>query len=141
MRFSLTSFSLLALVISIAASGCSGEQGLVGFWRTETFRRTLPGRTHIFGSYQTVEFLKDGSFKMGNTINTDGDRRRFTVFSGTYTLIDTNHIRLEVASNVPGDTNKTPLTVRVRISGDELEMDKLSSSVVPETQKYRRARR
>jgi len=114
---------------------------LVGLWQTETLRPTLPGRTNIIESHQTVEFLKEGSFKMGSTIATDGDKRTAVVFTGTYVLIDTNHVRLEVASGVPGSTNKTPLTVTFSLVGAELEMSKLTSSVVPETQKYRRVKR
>ena len=139
MRTFITS-SLLALVISCAC-GCSQAQGLVGSWQTETVRPALPGRTNVIESYQTVEFLQDGSFKMGSTITTDGKKQTMVVFTGTYASVDTNHVRLEVASQVPGATNKTPLTVWFSIVGDELEMSKLITSVVPETQKYRRVKR
>jgi hypothetical protein len=134
-------YHLLALVIATCACGYSRAQGIVGSWQTETERLTLPGRTNIVESYQTVEFLKDGSFKMGNTLTTDGDKRTAVVFTGSYALISTNHLRLEVASNFPGSTNKTPMTVTFSIVGDELEMSKLTSSVVPENQKYRRVKR
>ena len=127
----------LALVIS-CASGCSQAQGLIGLWKTETLRPPVPGRTNIVESYQTLEFLKDGSFKMGSTISIDGKKETMVVFTGTYALVGTNHVRLEIASRLPGSTNKTPLTVTFSIVGDELEMSKLTSSVVPETQKYRR---
>ena len=139
MRTSITPICL-ALLIS-CAPGCSKAQGLVGSWQTETVRPALPGRTNILESYQTVEFLKDGSFTMGGTITTDGEKRTGTVFTGTYVLIDTNHVRLEIASQLPGSTNKTPLTVTFSIVGDELEMSKPITSVVPETQKYRRVKR
>jgi hypothetical protein len=131
---------LIALVVSLCASGCSGAQGLVGSWKTETVRTTFPGRTNILESYQTVDFLKDGSFKMGSAVTTDGDKRTEVIFMGTYVLTDTNHVRLEVAANQSGPSNKIPLTVTFRIVGDELEMSKFISSVVPETQKYRRVK-
>ena len=141
MRTSITSVWLLGLVVSICASGCSGAQGLVGLWRTEAVRRTPTGRTNIVEAYDTVEFLKDGSFKISGVITTDGDKRTGVVFSGSYTLIDTNHVRLEVVPNSKRPDSKIPLTVSFTISGDQLEMDALTSSVVSETKKYRRAKR
>ena len=86
MRTSVTSI-LLALLIS-CAPGCSRAQGLVRSWQTETARPSLPGRTNVIESYQTVEFLKDGSFKMGSTITTDGKKQTTVVFTGTYALAD-----------------------------------------------------
>src|SRR5258705_1176256 len=127
----------LILAVSLCASGCAGAQGLVGSWKTETVRMTPPGRTNIFETYQTMEFLKDGSFKMGSVDTTDGEKRTVVVFTGSYALIDTNHVRLEVAFNQARPSDKIPLTVTCSIVGDELEMSKLTSSVVPETQKYR----
>jgi hypothetical protein len=101
----------------------------------------IPGHTNVVETYQTVDFLKDGSFKMGSAVTTDGDSRTTVVFTGSYTLIDTNHVRLEVAPNQARPSDKIPLTVKFSIVGDELEMSKLTSSVVPETQKYRRVKR
>jgi len=132
---------ILHVVAVLGACGCSGAQGLVGLWQTETVRITVANRTNILESYETVEFLKDGSFKMASTIGTGGDKRTGVVFSGTYTLIDTNHIHLEVASNQARTSDKLPLTVRFSIIGSELEMERLIPSVVPETQKYRRVKR
>jgi len=63
------------------------------------------------------------------------------LFAGTYVLVDTNHIRLEVAPNQARPSEKIPLTVTFSIAGDELVMSKLSASVVPETEKYRRVKR
>jgi len=136
-----TFITICLFVLTSFASGCSEAQGLVGSWQSETVRPALPGRTNIVESAQTVEFLNDGSFKMGSTFTTDGQKQTLVVFTGTYALVDTNHVRLEVASGVPGSTNKTPLTVTFSLVGDELEMSKLTSSVVPETQKYRRIKR
>ena len=130
----------LSVLVSFA-SGCSGAQGLVGSWQSETVRPALPGRTNVVESFQTVEFLKDGSFKMGSTITTDGKKQTMVVFTGTYALVDTNHVRLEVAPNQARPSDKISLTVTYSIIGDELEMSKLITSVVPETQKYRRVKR
>jgi hypothetical protein len=141
MRNSVTSIWMLAVVVCLGACGCSGAQGLVGLWQTETVRMTVANRTNILESYETVEFLKDGSFKMASGISTDGDKRTGVIFRGTYALIDTNHVRLEVASNQARPSYKVPLTVRFSIVGSELEMEKLIPSVVPETQKYRRVKR
>jgi len=123
------------------ASGCSGAQGLVGSWQSETVRPALPGRTNIVESYQTVEFLKDGSFKMGSTITTDGQKQALVVFTGTYALVDTNHIQLEITPDGARPSDRVPMTVTFSIIGDELEMSRLTSSVVPETVKYRRSKR
>lgn len=133
--------SILLIVLISLASGCSGAQGLVGSWQTETVRLVLPGRTNVVELYQTVEFLKDGSFMMGSVLTTDGEKRTGVVFSGTYALVDTNHVRLEIAPNQARPSDKIPLTVTFSIVEDRLEMSKIITSVVPETQKYRRVKR
>jgi hypothetical protein len=141
MRNSLTPIWLLALVTFLGASGCSGAQALVGLWQTETARMTVANRTNIVEYYETMEFLKDGSFKMSVALTTDGQKRTSVFFTGTYALIDTNHVRLEVAPNQARPSDKIPLTVDFSIVGDKLEMSKVIPSVVPETQKYRRVKR
>ncbi len=141
MRNSVTAIWMLAVVVCLGACGCSGAQGLVGLWQTETVRMTVANRTNILESYETVEFLKDGSFKMASAIGTDGNKRTGVIFSGTYALIDTNHVRLAVASNQTRPSDKVRVTVRFSIVGNELEMEKLVPSVVPEIQKYHRAKR
>jgi hypothetical protein len=141
MRKSVASIWLLAHLISMGAGGCSGAEGLVGLWRTEIVHATRPGGTNLVEYSETVEFLKDGSFKMGSSIATDGERQTAVVFTGTYALIDRNRVRLEIVASQARPSNKTPLTVTFSIVGDELEMSKLIPSVVPETQKYRRVKR
>ena len=137
-----TSITPICLCVLFSfASGSSGAQGLVGSWQSETVRPALPGRTNVVESYQTVEFLKDGSFKMGSTITIDGKKQTMVVFTGTYALVNTNHVRLEIAPNQARPSDKIPGTVTYSIVGDELEMSKLTTSVVPETQRYRRVKR
>lgn len=145
MGISVIQLCMLAVVVSLGPCGCSGAEGLVGLWKTKTVRVTVPGRTNIVESYQTVEFLKDGAFKIGASVITDGDKRTQGLFSGiyfsgTYALIDTNHVRLEVAPNQARPSDKVPLTRRFSIVGSELEVENLISDV-PETQKYRRVKR
>jgi hypothetical protein len=139
MRTFITTICLWALISFVP--GCSGAQGLVGSWQSETVRTVLPGRTNTVESYQTAEFLKNGSFKIGSAVTTDGQKQTLVVFTGTYALVDANHVRLEVAPNQARPSDKIPLTVTFSIIGDELEMSKLITSVVPETQKFRRAKR
>jgi hypothetical protein len=143
MRVFATSIHLLTLVICMCAGGCSGKQGLVGLWQTETVRAALPGRTNFIDAYQTVEFLRDGSFKMGGGVITDGKRRAAAAaeFTGTYALIDANRLRLEVAPNQARPSDRIPLTVTFSLVGDELQMSKLITSAIPESQKYRRVKR
>ena len=103
-------------------------------------RMSPPGRTNIVESYHTLEFLRDGSFKSGGAITTDGEKRTLVAFTGTYALIDTNHIRLEIAPSRAQPSDKIPLTVKFSIVGDELEIEKFNTNVVPATQKYRRVK-
>lgn len=145
MRNCVTPIWMLAVVVSLGSCGCCGAQGLAGLWQTDTLRsgmKRYPGaHTFILESYETVEFLKDGSFKMASAVSTDGDKRTNVIFSGTYALIDTNHLRLDVTSNQTRPSDMVPLTVRFSIVGSELEMEKLNPSIVPKTQKYRRVKR
>ena len=55
-------------------------------------------------------------------------------------MIDTNHVRLELAPNSMQPSAKIPFTVPFAISGDQLEMVALTASVVPETKKYHRVK-
>ena len=136
MRTSITYIWFVALLASICLSGSSRTEGLVGLWRTETVRTSPTGNTNV-----TVEFLKDGSFKMTGVMKgRDGKEMTFPM-SGTYTMVDTNHVRLELAPNSTRPDMKIPLTVSFTISGDQSEMDAITSSVVPEKTKYRRVER
>ena len=98
------------------------------------------GRTNTIEAYETIEFLKDRSFKIGSVITTDGDRRTSVLFSGTYVLIDTNHVRLDLAPSQAQPAYKIPMTLLFSIVGDELELPKMITSVVTETTKYRRVK-
>lgn len=99
-----------------------------------------PGRTNLVESYHTLEFLKDGSFTSGGAIITDGEKRTLVGFRGTYTLIDTNHIRLEIALSQGRSSGKIPVTNNFSVVGDELEIKTLNTNAVPKTTKYWRVK-
>jgi hypothetical protein len=115
---------------------------LVGLWRTETIRTSPTGDTNkTVEAYETVEFLKDGSFNITGVMKLrDGKEVAFPT-GGTYTMVDTNHVRLELAPNPTRPDIKLPFKVSFTISGDQLEMGAISSSVIPETKKYQRVKR
>jgi hypothetical protein len=140
MRNVVFSVLLIALAVALVACGRPSAQGLVGLWQAEAEQGGSPGHANVMQSSQTVEFLKDGSFKMSSSFVMDGKRQTHDFFTGAYTLIDSNHVRLEIASNVPNSTNSLSLTVTFSLAGNRLEMSKLTSSVVTETTKYRRVK-
>ena len=141
MRNSVTPIWMLPVVVCLGACGCSGAQGLVGLWQTDTARMMPPGHTNVVEAYETAEFLKDGSFKQSTVFSTDGKKKQVLVFFyGTYSLIDTNHVRLELTPISVRPSDKVSVTVQFNIAGNKMEMDKLIPSAVVETQKYRRVK-
>jgi hypothetical protein len=118
---------------------CLRPSGLVGHWRTETFRFSPTGHEdQTLESYQTAEFLKNGSFKLTTVMKIPGGKDRALPQVGTYTMIDSNHVRLEFTLIPNRPDAKFPITVSFMISGNQLEMDALTASVVAEKTKYRR---
>ena len=102
---------------------------------------TPPGRTNVVEAYETVEFLRDGSFKISDSIITDGKKQTQAMFSGSYKLTDANHVRLEVTPLFVPGAEKITVTALCQMDRDELELPKFITSVVPETKKYRRVKR
>ncbi len=139
----LSAYIWLVIILAFTCTcGCSRAQGLVGLWRTDTVRVSLTGDTNkTEETYQTAEFLTNGSFKITGVIKSRDGKEMAVPMGGTYTLLDTNHVRLELAPNSMRPDMKIPLTVSFGISGDNLEMDAITSSVVAEKTKYRRVTR
>ena len=141
MRFSAISVLLLAVASLVCISGVSRADGLVGLWRTETGRISPSGNTNnMVEAYETVEFDTNGSFTITDVIKGKDGKDIKIPMGGTYTMIDTNHVRLELTPNAMQPSAKIPLAVPFAISGDQLEMVALTASVVPETKKYRRVK-
>ena len=135
---------LLVLAISASLCGCSRADGLTGKWQTETMRKTSPSDPKQWGeAYRTAEFSKEGKFKITMVMKgSNGKSLAVPFFSGTFTLIDTNHVKLEVIPISSRPDSKIPLTVGFWISGNELSMDGLSAGdgYLQKT-KYRRVSR
>ena len=132
----------LFAIVAAVLFGYTRPQGLVGFWRTDKVRVSAPqDDSKTAESYQTAEFLKDGSFKIIGVIKGSDGKELAIPLSGTYTLLDTNHVRLDVTPIPTRPDMKVPLTVSFSISGNQMEMDAITASVVAEKTKYRRVQR
>jgi hypothetical protein len=118
---------LLTVFASFAVSGCSRPHTIVGAWR------------HSFDTgAETFEFLKNGSFYIKSA--SPAFKGEIVIFKGSYTVVDSNHIHIDFA---PGAlTNKPPLTtpgtLLYSLSGDELELQRLT--MAGDLEKYRRVR-
>jgi ribosomal protein L40E len=131
--------SAVAILTAACLLYCLRPKGLIGLWRTGTFRTSPTGHEDkIAESYQTAEFLKNGSFKLTAVMKLPGGKDLIFPQQGTYTMIDSNHVRLNFTpiSNRPDAI--IPLTVSFTISGNQLQMDTISSGVIAEKTKYRR---
>ncbi len=141
MRTLIAYFRLLAFAVSALLCGCSKPAGLIGTWRTDVTRINLTGNTNdTVQGYQTAVFSLDGTFTITGILKARGQKAMAIPMNGTYKIIDTNHIRLEIVPNTVRPDMKVPLTVFFAIEGNQLEMDPLTSSVVAERLKYRRVR-
>jgi hypothetical protein len=142
MRTFTISIWFFALSSCLLVCSCSRAEGLVGVWRTEMARVSPAGDTNnMVEAYETVEFSEDGAFKLTGVMKGQDGKEVAVPMSGTYTIVDTNRVRLEIAPNSARPDMKIPLTVSFTISGDQLEMGALTVSVVPEKKKYRRLKR
>ena len=142
MRTFTISVWFFALLSWSCVCGCSRAEGLIGVWRTDTARVSPSGHTNqTVEAYETIEFSKDGAFKLTGVMKGRDGKEMAVPMSGTYTIVDTNHVRLELAPNSTRPDMKIPFTVSFTLSGDQLEMDAITASVVPETKKYRRVKR
>jgi hypothetical protein len=108
---------------------------LVGLWQSE---RT---RTNKVEGFETVEFFNDRSFKIAEVIILDGKRSTNVPYTGTYTIVGTNQVSMKVITHdIPPGATAPPLTVTSSIVGNELKIPKFITGVVPEYERYRRAK-
>lgn len=132
---------LLILMLSAFGARCWCADGLVGTWRTEMTRQSQPGTTNTVESFGVISFLKDGSLKMSDVLIINGDRHTNVSFRGTYTMTSSNRTVLTLlAQDVPARSYPRPVTLSCSVTGDELLISKLITSVVPEHRKYRRVK-
>ena len=96
---------VVCLVASVVASGCSKHIA------------TAPSGTWTANNGETIEFLKDGSFSLTNLPpNKVTGAQIVSELRGTYTMVDSTHLKLEVATS----TAKVSFTCQYSVSGSEL---------------------
>jgi len=131
---------LLILMLAHLAQDVAVRMVSSGLGRHMT-RRTQPGTTNTVESFGVVTFLKDGSLKMSDVMIINGDRHTNVSFRGSYTMVSSNQTLLTLlAQDVPARSYPRPLTLSCSVTGDELLISKLITSVVPEYRKYRRVK-
>ncbi len=129
----------VTILIAIGIFYCLRPKGLVGRWRTDTFLTNPTGHEEkTVNGYQTLEFLKNGSFKLSCLMKVQGGKDFVISQQGTYTIADSSHVQLNFTPLTNRPDMKIPLRVSFTVSGSQLEMDAITSSVVPEKTKYRR---
>ena len=119
-----------------ALTACSKAPGLVGLWETDRVRVKPPGYSDFVEAYETVQFFKEGSFKFTEVTRGNDGKALGIPMSGTFTIVDNSHLRLEVATNYLQPDSKTTVTVSFNVSGNQLELDAIPSSVIAGTKKY-----
>jgi hypothetical protein len=113
----------------------------VGRWQTETNRWSAAGHTNKVEAVETIEFFRDHSFKVTDVMAADGKRWTNVPYTGTYTILGTNRASLKfVVHDIPPGATPPSVAVSCSIVGNELEIPKLITSVVPEYKRYRRAK-
>ena len=118
----LSGLSLLTVMV-LALSGCSRSKSLVGEWRSE-----------IGDGRLTVVFEQDGRFSVQAPLRQSTNEAVLT-FQGTYSVIDTNRLRLNLAAD--RGTNTFPITIQYAMAGDELQLQEFGGAE-GRVMKYRR---
>jgi len=138
----LTKFcSILAVVLTCYCLCCRADS-LVGLWQTEVNRLSAAGFTNKASTFEAVEFFRDFTFRITDVVIMDGKGATNVSFTGTYAMVGTNKFSLKVTPlNVPPGSTPPELLVDGCIVEGELKIPKFITSVVPEYNRYRRARR
>ena len=137
--------TLTPFVLALSIAACLGQKwhadSLVGLWQTETNRWSAPGHTNRVEAVETIEFLRDRSFKITEVTVLDGKRWTNVPYIGTYTVLGTSRASLKfVPQNIPPGAKPPSHAVSCSVVGDELELPKFISSVVPEYRRYHRVK-
>ncbi len=120
------------LLVFLAFSSQSAEP-LVGSWHAQ-----LPATTANMAVLQrSVEFATNGSFQMKEVVRIHTNTSTVPL-TGTYRIVDTNHLILEIAFAPTLITNKEPFALKYQIQGDELVLEDWASFDPRRTIKYRR---
>lgn len=135
-----------ALVLTLTIAALLGRRchadNLLGLWTTVTNRWSATGYTNRAERFRTVEFFKDHSFEITVVTVLDGKRWTNVPYTGTYTILGTNRVTLNVTFlEVPLRAKEHSRTVSCSLLGNELEIPKFITSVVPEYDRYRRVKR
>ena len=124
------SVCLLLAVLSLTAQGA---EPLVGSWQAQ-----LPQTNTNMGLVQrSVVFSNNGSFQIKDVIRVHTNTSTVPLV-GTYTIVDTNHLTLEIAFAPTVSTNKQLFSVQYQVQGDELILENWSSFDPRSSTKYRR---
>ena len=125
----------MAIVIPV----CACAESPLGAWRRGPYEWDATG--HPVSVWETVQFLTNGTFKI-SAVTKRSDGQEFIVpltVSGKFTLMATNHIRLEVLD--PKGLGASNTVVTCAFVGDRLEMPDLLSGGRISTQVYYRVKR
>jgi hypothetical protein len=133
---------MVALSFLLLVSGCSREEGLIGLWQTKTTRVHQTADTNLWAEqYETVEFLKDGSYTNTTVLKASDGKQLVVPMGGTYSIIGSNHLKLEIAPSDALPQYKIPFTVSFSISNGQLTLPAISASVVTEYKIYRKVKK
>ncbi len=127
----------LVLIAGLLGPCCRADD-LVGIWKSDTNHATV-WQTNRLDGFQTVEFLKDHSFRIADVLVINGAAKTNVAYSGTYVMTATNRVTLRLLT-AEGATVSKPMTLSGTVTGDELELPKLIPSVVAEVRKYHRVK-
>jgi hypothetical protein len=132
-------------VLALSIAACHGQKWhadlLVGLWQSETNRWSAPGHTNKVEAAGTIEFFSDRSFKITEVTVLNGKWWTNVPYTGTYAVLGTNRASLKfVPQDIPPGAKPSSHTVVCSVVGDELELPKLITSVVPEYRRYRRVK-
>ena len=121
------------LLLGLLSLTAHGAEPLFGTWQAQV-RQT---NTNMAVVQRSVVFSNDGSFKMKDVMRMDTNISTVSLW-GTYKIVDTNHLILEMtlASTVP--VSKQQFSVGYQVQGDELILENWSSFDPRSSTKYRR---
>ncbi len=133
---------LFVLVATLAFGGISHAEGLIGLWQTDTDQMSPIGQTNTAGASNTIELRSDGSVTLTQVLKgMTGLDVSMPPQNGTYMIVDTNHITLELpASPLPSSPKNTD-KFTYRLSGDELVLSTHHEMGPDVTLKYHRVKK
>lgn len=118
----LQTITVLAVAVLIAGTfgDCVRAASLIGVWRAQDDTKV------------TIEFLKDGSWRMDGVSFKVGGSQVAVPMSGTYKISDSNHIVMGLGTF----GGKSPITLLYSLSDDKLDLQ--TFNLDGEIKNYRR---